>query len=46
MQAAGITVYHNAGHATVREALKAFADGKLQSFGTEQLCKGGCGHHG
>lgn len=46
MQAAGITVYHNAGHASVRDALKAFADGKLQPFGTEQLCKGGCGHHG
>lgn len=46
MQAAGITVYHNAGHASVRDALKAFADGKLHPFGTEQLCKGGCGHHG
>ena len=45
MQAAGVTVYHNAGQATVGDALKAFAAGKLQPFGTEQLCKGGCNHH-
>lgn len=46
MQAAGITVYHNAGQTTVRDALNAFADGKLLPFGADQLCKGGCGHHG
>ena len=45
MQAAGITVYYNAGQATVGDALKAFAEGKLQAFGTEQLCRGGCNHH-
>ena len=44
-QAAGVTVYHNAGQATVGDALKAFAAGKLQPFGTERLCKGGCNHH-
>lgn len=44
MQAAGITVYYNAGQATVGDALKAFAEGKLQAFGTEQLCRGGCNH--
>ena len=45
MQTAGITVYYNAGQATVGDALKAFAEGKLQAFGTEQLCRGGCNHH-
>ena len=45
MQAAGVTVYHNAGQAPVGDALKAFAAGQLQPFGTEQLCKGGCNHH-
>lgn len=45
MQAAGITVYYSAGQATVGDALKAFAEGKLQAFGTEQLCRGGCNHH-
>lgn len=45
MQAAGITVYHNAGQATVADSLKAFAEGKLAAFGSDHLCKGGCGHH-
>ncbi|WP_297829226.1 DUF134 domain-containing protein [uncultured Desulfovibrio sp.] len=45
MQAAGITVYYNAGQATVGDALKAFAEGRLQPFGTDQLCRGGCNHH-
>lgn len=46
MQEAGIKVYYSVGQPTVKAALEAFASGKLQAFGTDQLCKGNCGHHG
>lgn len=45
MQEAGIKVYHTAGFATVKDALEAFAAGRLQAFGPDQLCKGCGGHH-
>ncbi|MBQ4567448.1 MAG: DUF134 domain-containing protein [Desulfovibrio sp.] len=45
MQAAGITVYYSTGHMNVGAALQAYCEGKLQPFGTDQLCKGGCNHH-
>lgn len=45
MAEAGIKVYYSAGFSTVRDALEAFAAGKLPLFGSEQLCKGNCGHH-
>lgn len=45
MQAAGIKVYHATGFATVADALKAFAQGSLKTFGEDQLCKGCGGHH-
>ena len=45
MQEAGIKVYYAPGFATVKDALEAFASGKLQAFGTEQLCTGCHGHH-
>ena len=45
MNEAGIQVFYNPGFATVKEALDAFAAGKLQPFGPDQLCKGCGGHH-
>lgn len=46
MNEAGIQVYYNPGFSTVKEALDAFAAGKLQPFGPDRLCRGACGHHG
>lgn len=45
MQDAGISVYYCVNQPTVGDALKAFAAGKLQAFGSEQLCGGCHGHH-
>lgn len=45
MREAGIMVYHSQGFATVKDALEAFASGKLQAFGEDMLCKGCGGHH-
>lgn len=45
MQQAGIEVFYCVGQLTVGDALRAFADGKLQPFGSEQLCTGCHGHH-
>lgn len=45
MMESGIRVYYAAGFATVRDALEAFAAGKLQAFGRDKLCKGCGGHH-
>lgn len=45
MRAAGIKVYHCQGFPTVEAALLAFAQGKLQPFEEDDLCKGNCGHH-
>lgn len=45
MQQAGIKVYYSVNQLTVEDALKAFAQGKLQAFGSEQLCTGCHGHH-
>lgn len=42
----GIDVYHNGGLATVKEALQAFADGKLLQFSQNMTCGGGQGHDG
>lgn len=44
MREAGIRVYHCAGPLTVRAALEAFAQGKLEEFGVDRLCKGCHGH--
>lgn len=45
MQEAGIEVYYCVNQPTVKDALTAFSQGKLKSFGTEQLCTGCHGHH-
>lgn len=45
MREAGMRVFHCAGPLTVRAALQAFLDNKLQEFGVDQLCKGCHGHH-
>lgn len=45
MQQAGIEVYYSVGQLTVGDALNAFAQGKLQPFGKDQLCTGCHGHH-
>lgn len=45
MRNAGIKVYYSAGFCTVRDALSAFAEGKLPEFGADQLCRGCHGHH-
>lgn len=45
MHEAGMKVYHSAGAPTVRDALMAFAGGKLVEFGADQLCRGCHGHH-
>lgn len=45
MQESGIQVYYCPGPVTVKDALEAFAQGKLQAFGSEQLCRGCHGHH-
>lgn len=45
MRDAGIKVYFSSGQLSVRAALEAFAQGKLRAFGSDQLCKGNCGHH-
>lgn len=45
MQQAGIKVFYCVNQLTVEDALKAFAAGKLQAFGSEQLCTGCSGHH-
>lgn len=41
----GIKVYYATGFASVKDALDAFAAGKLQVFGSDRLCKGCGGHH-
>ena len=46
MHQMGLNVYYATGFATVRDTLQAFIDGKLPEFGTNDLCRGGCGHHG
>ena len=45
MREAGIEVYHTSGQLTVGDTLEAFAQGKLQPFGKDQLCTGCHGHH-
>lgn len=45
MKEAGISVYYCVNQLTVGDALKAFADNRLQKFGTDQLCRGCHGHH-
>ncbi|MBR4423382.1 MAG: NifB/NifX family molybdenum-iron cluster-binding protein [Mailhella sp.] len=45
MREMGLTVYYATGYATVRDALQAFIEGKLPEFGTNELCRGACGHH-
>jgi len=42
---AGVTVYHSTGLPTVEAVLRAFAEGKLSAFGTDNLCRGHCGRH-
>lgn len=45
LQQAGIKVYYSANMPSVEGVLQAFAAGKLVAFGTDDLCKGNCGHH-
>lgn len=45
MHEAGIKVFHIEGLPTVKDALEAFAQGKLKEFGADQLCTGCHGHH-
>ena len=45
LREAGINVFLAQGFSSVRDALEAFAAGKLQSFGDDMLCKGCGGHH-
>lgn len=45
MQQAGIDVYYSINQLTVGDALNAFCQGKLQKFGSDQLCTGCHGHH-
>ena len=45
MHEAGIQVFHQSGFPTVGAALEAFAAGKLETFGSDKLCKGCGGHH-
>lgn len=45
MLSMGIKPFYATGFNTVREALEAYAENKLQPFGLDQLCKGNCGHH-
>ena len=45
MHQMGIQVFYAAGFRSVREALQAYIDGRLQAFGSGDLCRGGCGHH-
>lgn len=45
MHEAGMKVFFSTGQPTVKAALEAFAAGKLQEFGMDQLCKGNCGKH-
>ena len=41
MEALGITPYFNAGHATVRATLEAFAEGRLPRFAEDNTRRGG-----
>lgn len=45
MHDAGMKVYYSTGVTTVKDALQAFADGKLAEFGPDRLCTGCHGHH-
>lgn len=45
LQQAGIDVYYSAGMESVGNIIDAFAAGSLQAFGSDNLCKGGCGGH-
>ncbi len=46
MHEMGLSVYYAVGYATVQDTLQAYIDGKLPEFGMNDLCRGGCGHHG
>ncbi len=41
----GVDVFFSGLAKTVDKAVRDYADGKLQPFGDNGLCKGGCGHH-
>lgn len=41
----GIEVRYAGAEGSVGQAVRAFAEGKLPTFGDNGLCKGGCGHH-
>lgn len=42
----GIEVYYGGAAATVREAVRALAEGRLSQFGQEHTCGGGQAHQG
>ncbi|WP_346666430.1 NifB/NifX family molybdenum-iron cluster-binding protein [uncultured Mailhella sp.] len=45
MHQMGMQVFYATGFLTVQEVLQAYIDGRLQEFGSGNLCRGGCGHH-
>ncbi|WP_294488435.1 NifB/NifX family molybdenum-iron cluster-binding protein [uncultured Mailhella sp.] len=45
MHQMGMQVFYATGFLTVQEVLQAYIDGRLQEFGSANLCRGGCGHH-
>lgn len=45
MHQMGIRVFYASGFLTVKDVLQAYIDGRLQEFGSGNLCRGGCGHH-
>ena len=45
MHQMGMQVFYASGFSAVKDVLQAYIDGRLQEFGSGNLCRGGCGHH-
>ena len=45
MHQMGMRVFYASGYASVKDVLQAYIDGRLQEFGSGNLCRGGCGRH-
>ena len=45
MHRMGMQVFYASGFSTVKDVLQAYVEGRLQEFGSGNLCRGGCGHH-
>ena len=45
MHQMGMRVFYASGYSSVKDVLQAYIDGRLQEFGSGNLCRGGCGHH-